>query len=259
MEVNISIFKEHLEELVLRYNVPSYIDNDPIQIPHSFSDPENVAIAGFLASSIAWGNRKSIITNALRMMKLMDNNPYDFVLHASTEELDNCKQFVHRTFNGDDFVDFILMLRSLYTVYGGLHRSFADLWLETGDMRMVLSGFRKRFLEGGHAARCEKHVSNIEKQAACKRLNMFLRWMVRRDSVGVDFGLWTEIPMSALYIPLDVHSGTVARGMGLLQRTQNDWRAVEELNKVLCQLDPMDPVKYDFALFGFGVNEGRMI
>lgn len=256
MQQNISQLKTDLDELVARYNVPSYIDDDPIQIPHSFADAENKAIAGFLTSSIAWGNRKSIITNARRMLVLMDNSPYDFVLHASGEELESCKGFVHRTFNGDDFVDFIVMLRSLYMVHGGLHRCFADLWTETGDMRMVLSGFRKRFLEGGHAARCEKHVSNIEKQAACKRLNMFLRWMVRRDSVGVDFGLWTEIPMSALYIPLDVHSGTVARGMGLLQRTQNDWRAVEELNNVLCQLDPMDPVKYDFALFGFGVNGG---
>ena len=188
------------------------------------------------------------------MMQLMDNAPADFVRHASGHELRGLAGFVHRTFNGGDLRDYVLAIRSLYASCGGIGEFFGQSFARTGDLRLTLAEFRRELLRCDHNPHCEKHLSSIERGAACKRLNMYLRWMVRRDARGVDFGLWPSIPMSALYLPLDVHTGEVARALGLLRRRQNDWRAVEEVTAALRTLDGCDPVRYDFALFGAGMD-----
>ena len=241
--------KELLDGLHDRYNAPDFIADDPISVPHRFERREDIEISGFLAATIAWGNRKSIVRNAGRLMRLMDDAPYDFTVHASEQELNALLNFVHRTFNGADCIAFIRALRRLCSRYGSLGGYFEQTYAATGDLRTVLSRFRTTFWESDHPTRCEKHLSSIDKGAACKRLNMFLKWMVRSDSRGVDFGLWRTIPPSALYLPLDVHTGNTGRALGLLTRRQNDWKAVEEITGSLRRLDPDDPVRYDFALF----------
>lgn len=251
--MNLSEIKSFLDAKVDEYNVPAYIETDPIQVPHQFIQHENIEISAFLTATIAWGQRKSIINNAKKMMQLMDDNPYDFVLNANKKEITRLGNFKHRTFNGTDLKFFVLSLRNIYQNHGGL-KSIFEKSVQEKDVKYALANFRKIFLEFDHEKRSEKHISNITGNASCKRLNMYLRWMVRKDNRGVDFGFW-DIPMSKLYIPLDVHCGNVARKLGILQRKQNDWKAVEELNDVLCKFDPDDPVKYDYALFGLGVFE----
>ena len=246
--------KELLETLHDKYNREDFIEADPISVPHGFTRPEDIEISGFLASTIAWGNRKAIVRSAHRMMSFMDNAPYDFTLNASEEELAALQGYVHRTFNGMDFIAFVRALRHLYTNYGSIGEFFAREYAAHGDMRPVLSSFRREFFSCEHESRCEKHLSSIDKGAACKRLNMYIRWMVRRDGRGVDFGLWSGIPMSALYLPLDLHSGNMGRALGLLSRRQNDWKAVEEITETLRSFDPADPVRYDFSLFGAGID-----
>lgn len=245
---------ELLERWYDRYNRPEFIDDDPVSVPHRFSTRDDREVAGFFAATIAWGNRTTIVRNACRMMQQMDNTPADFVLHASAVELHGLAGFVHRTFNGADFQDFVLALRRLYAAFGGIGAFFEESYARTGDLRPTLAEFRRELLRCDHLPHCEKHLSSIERGAACKRLCMYLRWMVRRDDRGVDFGLWSGIPMSALYLPLDVHSGEVARALGLLERRQNDWRAVEQATAALRALDAEDPVRYDFALFGAGMD-----
>ncbi len=246
--------KELLEELHDRFNREEFIENDPISIPHRYSTHEDREIAGFLAATIAWGNRKAIVKSANRMMGYMDDRPYDFVMNASSEELKNLESYVHRTFNGLDFRDFVMCLRGVCQRHGGVGAYFEKRYLECESIATVLSDFRLEFFGIEHQPRCEKHLSSIDKGAACKRTNMYLRWMVRRDNRGVDFGEWSSIPMSALYIPLDVHSGNVARTLGILTRKQSDWKAVAELTNKLREIDPIDPIKYDFALFGAGID-----
>jgi uncharacterized protein (TIGR02757 family) len=245
--------KSFLDAKVDEFNTPTYIETDPIQIPHQFSVRENIEISAFLTATIAWGQRKSIIKNAKKMMQLMDNNPYQYILNANENELANLDQFKHRTFNGVDLKFFVLSLRNIYMNHGGLKTIFEES-VKKNDVKYALSEFRNIFLKIDHEKRSEKHISSIDKNSAAKRLNMFLRWMVRRDNRGVDFGIW-DIPMLELYIPLDVHCGNVARKLGILQRKQNDWKAVEELMEVLKKFDSNDPVKYDYALFGLGVFE----
>lgn len=245
--------KELLDELHDKYNDTGFIENDPISIPHRYTRTEDIEISGFLAATIAWGNRKAIVKSASRMMDIMGDEPYDFTVNASEAELNMARKFVHRTFNGEDFYHFILSLRALYVNEGGLGGFFQDKWQETQDMRVVLSEFRRRFFSENHPVRCEKHLSSIDKKSACKRLNMYLRWMVRKDGRGVDFGLWDKIPMSDLYLPLDVHAGNMGRALGLLERKQNDWKAVEDITSALRKFDPQDPVRYDYALFGAGI------
>lgn len=242
-----------LEAFYDRYDRTEFIEADPVSVPHRFTERADREIAGFFAATIAWGNRRSIVRNGLRMMQYMDNAPAAFVLHASERELASLAGFVHRTFNGGDFRDFVLALRRLRIDYGGVGAFFERRYAACGDLAAVLAEFRDVFFREAHAPRCEKHLSSVRKGAACKRLNMYLRWMVRRDPRGVDFGLWRSIPPSALYLPLDVHSGEVARALGLLARRQNDWRAVEEVTMALRTFDPDDPVRFDFALFGAGV------
>ncbi len=243
-----------LETLHDTYNRPDFIEDDPVSVPHCFSAREDIEVSGFLSATIAWGNRKAIVKNARRMMDYMDNRPYDFVVSASDKELERLKSFVHRTFNGEDFIHFVLALRKMYHDFDNMGHFFEKEYASTKDMKQVLSRFRICFFSTEHAPHCEKHLSSVDRGAACKRLNMFVRWMVRRDDRGVDFGLWRKIPMSALYLPLDVHSGNVARELELLSRKQNDWKAVEEVTMNLRHFDADDPVRYDFSLFGAGIH-----
>ncbi|MCQ2370353.1 MAG: TIGR02757 family protein [Paludibacteraceae bacterium] len=247
--------KELLDGLYRRYNTPDFIEPDPISIPHSFSKKEDIEISGFFASTIAWGNRKAIVKSANRMMDYMGREPYRFVTEASNKEIESLGTFVHRTFSGEDFRAFVLMMRAVCAKYGSLGNFFEQSYSQTGDIRRVLSNFRTEFLCAEHNPHADKHISSIDKGAACKRLCMYLRWMVRHDDGGVDFGLWRRIPASALYLPLDVHSGNISRQLGLLSRKQSDWKAVEEVTSALRIFDPSDPAKYDFALFGVGINQ----
>lgn len=247
--------KSFLDEKTELYNQPGFIDTDPIQIPHLFSQKEDIEIAGFLAATIAWGNRKMIINNAKKMMALMGNAPYDFVMSHSENHLESLENFVHRTFNGKDFAGFIKSLQNIYQNHSGLEAVFAKNQ-ESDSIQKSISCFKKIFFETEHLPRTEKHISDPINGSAAKRINMYLRWMCRQDNKGVDLGIWKSIPMHKLSCPLDVHSGNVARKLGLLSRKQNDAKALAELDTSLRKLDSNDPVKYDFALFGLGVFEG---
>ena len=247
--------KDFLDEKVHLYNHPNFIESDPIQIPHLYSLKEDIEIAGFLSATIAWGNRKMIITNAKKMMDLMGNSPYDFVMNHQTHHLEDLEKFVHRTFNGTDFQSFIQSLQNIYKNHEGLESVFAKNQSET-DLQASISAFKTVFFELPHLSRTEKHISDPMNNSAAKRINMFLRWMVRQDAKGVDLGIWKSISPAKLSCPLDIHSGTIARKLGLLTRKQNDGKALTELDFNLRKFDSKDPVKYDFALFGLGVFEG---
>ena len=246
--------KDFLDVKVRQYNSSGFLQDDPIQVPHSFSKKEDIEISGFLTATIAWGNRKSIIQNALKMMDLLDGEPYNFIMEAQESEIERFSGFVHRTFNDTDLTYFVRALRYIYKNHSGLEELFA-LHAEPDSLQPSIAAFKKTFFEIPHPKRSVKHVSDPSRGSAAKRINMFLRWMVRRDSTGVDFGIWKTISPAQLSCPLDVHSGRVARKLGLLKRKQNDARAVRELDLNLRKLDAQDPVKYDFALFGLGVFE----
>jgi len=252
---NLSDIKDFLEEKALYYNRLEFIDTDPIQVPHLFNNPEDIEIAAFLTAILAWGQRKTIISKARLLLKLMDNTPSDFIRHAGKTDLKLFRSFAHRTFNGTDAAYFVCAIRHIILTYGSLQHLFENIFLQTSDIKDTLQQFRKIFFKLPYQLRTTKHIPDISRGSTGKRINLFLRWMVRRDNKGVDFGLWKKIPPSALYIPLDTHSGSVARKTGLLARKTNDWQAVEELTSVLRSFDPYDPVKYDFALFGLGVFE----
>jgi uncharacterized protein (TIGR02757 family) len=244
-----------LDEALDTYNRIEFINNDPIQIPHRFSKKEDIEVSGFFAASLAWGNRKSIIQNTSKLMEWMDNAPHEFVLHHSKEDLKPFERFVHRIFNGMDCLFFISALRNLYLKHGGLEAAFNPKDIkEVPRLKDRIHHFRNAFISVKHLQRSEKHLSDPLKNSSSKRLCMYLRWMVRHDKRKVDFGIWKSIEASELYLPLDIHTGNVGRQLGLLQRTQNDWKAVEEITENLRQFDARDPVKYDFALFGLGVN-----
>ena len=246
--------KEFLDAKVLEYNHPKFLEDDPLQIPHLYNQKEDIEISAFLTATIAWGNRKSIINNATRLMGLMGNTPYDFVMNHSQDDLDVLSHFVHRTFNGTDLGYFVTSLQNIYKNHGGLEAVFSE-YQGKDTMQPAISNFKELFFELPHQNRTQKHVSDPNKGSAAKRINMFLRWMVRDNSTGVDFGLWKDISPAKLSCPLDVHSGNVARKLNLLKRKQNDAKALQELDKNLRKLDATDPVKYDFALFGLGVFE----
>ncbi len=244
-----------LEEKYFQYNNPKFIESDPISIPHRFNKKEDIEIAGFLAATIAWGQRISIIKNASKMMELMDDAPHEFILNA--EPVDYCRfeKFVHRTYNGEDCTFFLKSLQNIYKNHNGLESVFSKKIVDGYGIKDSIIYFRNVFIELKPDKRTLRHISDPEKNSAAKRINMFLRWMVRKDNAGVDFGIWKSIRPSQLFCPLDVHSGNVGRKLGLLKRNQNDWKAVEELTGSLLAFDPNDPVKYDFALFGLGVFE----
>ena len=246
--------KAFLDEKAAQYECLDFISADPIQIPHSFTKKEDIEISGFLAATIAWGNRKSIITNAQKMMGLMDNAPHDFVLHHQEKDLKRFEGFVHRTFNAEDMSYFVRALKHIYTQHHGLEAVFAHATQKT-DLQTAIHHFKQLFFSLSHPNRTQKHISDPLKGSAAKRLNMYLRWMVRSDKKGVDFGLWKSISPAQLSCPLDVHSGNVARKLKLLKRKQNDAKALVELDHNLRKMDAQDPVKYDFALFGLGVFE----
>lgn len=252
MKLNKTDLKEFLDEKAKLYNNPKFIETDPIQIPHQFSLKEDIEISSFLVATIAWGNRKMIINNGFRMMELMGNSPYDFVMSHKETDLEIFNGFVHRTFNETDFKYFIKSLKNIYTNHNGLESVFNT---ENNSLQHTISEFKKLFFEIEHPTRTTKHISDPLKGSAAKRLNMWLRWLCRNDNNGVDFGLWKNVNPSQLSCPLDVHSGNVARKLGLLTRKQNDAKALLELDTSLRKLDPKDPVKYDFALFGLGVFE----
>lgn len=238
------------------YNRPEFIPDDPISIPHGFSCKEDIEIAGFLTAVISWGVRKTIITNARKLMQLMDHSPYEFTMNASATDKKALLKFVHRTFNGSDCQYFIESLRNIYDRHGGLEKVFAyGSSASTTDVKNGLIRLKKMFFETPHLPRTTKHLADPAQGSAAKRMNMYLRWMVRKDDRGVDFGIWETVGMDRLYCPLDVHSGHVARTLGLLTRKANDWSAVEELTGQLRLFSPKDPVRYDFALFGMGMME----
>ena len=247
--------KEFLDAKVEQYNHPRFIESDPIQVPHLFSKKEDIEIAGFLTATIAWGNRKSIINNANRMMNLLDHSPHDFIINHRDSDLETLKPFVHRTFNGDDFIQFIKSLKHIYAKHNGLEAIFSK-YSEAINLQHSIHQLKTHFFEIDHLERTKKHVSDPLKNSAAKRINMYLRWMIRDDNNGVDFGIWNSISPALLSCPLDVHSGNVARKLKLLKRKQNDGKALLELDNALRKMDANDPVKYDFALFGLGVFEG---
>ncbi|MDX2362862.1 MAG: TIGR02757 family protein [Crocinitomicaceae bacterium] len=242
--------KEYLDFKVQQYNTPLFIESDPIQLPHRFTKKEDIEIVAFLVSTIAWGKRNMIIRSGERLIDIMGNDPYNFI---QSYEPDHHLKFVHRTFNSIDLDFYFRSLQHIYAT-GGLENTFTPHSDYHGIQGYIVN-FRERFLETPHEHRSEKHLSNPAKNSAAKRLNMFLRWMVRNDKCGVDFGIWNSIPMSELYIPLDVHTANVSRSLNLLTRKQNDWKALEKIMSTLKELDPNDPSKYDFALFGIGAFE----
>ena len=254
MALDITEIKDFLDEKVTEYNHPQFIETDPIQIPHRYVNKEDIEISAFLTATIAWGNRKIIIANASKLMQIMGNSPYDFIMNHNESQIDRLADFVHRTFNGEDLIYFIKSLKNIYRVHNGLEALFhTDAGKAT--LQESIHHFKNIFFELEHQKRTEKHISDPLKGSAAKRINMFLRWMVRSDAAGVDFGIWKSISPSQLSCPLDTHSGKVARKLGLLQRKQNDAKALIELDQSLRKLDPIDPVKYDYALFGLGVFE----
>jgi len=243
--------KDFLEEKVIQYNNPKFIESDPIQIPHRYSSKEDIEISAFLTATIAWGNRKMIIKNAQKLMDLMGNSPFDFIMEWKPGKYED---FVHRTFNSTDLHFFMASLQHIYQKHQGLETLFTK-YAEADNLQSSIHHFKRHFFELEHPLRTTKHISDPYKGSSAKRINMFLRWKVRQDNSGVDFGIWTKISPAVLSCPLDVHSGKVARKLGLLSRSQNDAKALKELDGSLRKMDPGDPVKYDFALFGLGVFE----
>ena len=254
VNIDFSELKDLLDEKYLQYNTLDFIETDPISIPHLFSKKEDIEISAFLAATMAWGQRPTTIKNAKKLVELMEYTPLDFILNFTTADLKRFESFKHRTFNGIDCVFFLQSLQNIYTKYHGLERVFSS---DFSNIESAIHHFRQVFFEIEHPQRTQKHVANPMTGSSAKRINMFLRWMVRKKQPnGVDFGIWKKISPAMLQCPLDVHTGNVGRKLGLLQRQQNDWKAVQELTKSLRKFDPTDPVKYDFALFGLGVFDG---
>lgn len=244
-----------LDRKVAEYNRPSFIPDDPVSVPHTFNRRQDIEIAGFFAAIFSWGNRTTIISKSTGLMRLMDLSPYQFILHHSDKELRQLLSFKHRTFNPTDLLYFIEFFRHHYERYDSLEDAFL-LGSPSYETGAALTAFHHYFFSLELVPpRTRKHIATPERNSSCKRLNMFLRWMVRKDDKGVDFGLWNRIPPSQLICPLDLHVARVAKRFGLLTRTPTDWTAALELTQNLALLDPEDPVKYDFALFGLGVME----
>lgn len=245
---------EFLLEKAHQFNHSDFIEQDPISIPHQFSLKQDVEISAFLVSTIAWGNRKSIINSSKKMVNYLENTPYDFIKNHSKKDLEKIPKSIHRTFSKDDFVFFITSLKDIYSKFDSLEEVFIvkDNFLE--NYKNAIIQFRKEFFTNNEQHRSQKHLGNPLKNSSCKRMNMFLRWMVRKDNKGVDFGIWNQLSPKYLSCPLDVHSGNIARKLGILKRTINDGKAVDELDMELRKISPEDPVLLDFALFGLGVT-----
>ncbi len=254
MNLSKTELKNFLDQKVRQYNNPKFIESDPIQIPHRFTQKEDIEIIAFLVATIAWGNRKSIIKSGQKLTEITGESPYDFVINYDATQQQKCNGFVHRTFNAVDLDFFFRSIQHIYKNHGGLEVVFKNHATKK-SIQPAISSFKNLFFSIPHPARTQKHISNPQKNSAAKRINMFLRWMVRNDGAGVDFGIWKSISPAILSCPLDVHSGNIARKLGLLTRKQNDAKALNELDTSLRKLDTHDPVKYDYALFGLGVFE----
>jgi uncharacterized protein (TIGR02757 family) len=253
----LAALKEFLDKEVEKYNHVSFISEDPISIPHKFSSIQDREIIGLWIALLAWGNRKSILTSGTRLLNLMDDAPHDFIMNHKEKDRNRFEKFVHRTFNSEDAIYFLEFFQNYYSDQESLELAFCA-GLNQGDQNIsnALIHFRNIFIQYANPPRRTlKHISTPEKNSRCKRLLMFLRWMVRDDEKGVDFGIWKKIKPSQLLLPLDVHVGKVARQLGMLKREQSDWKAVLELSQFCSNLDPLDPVKYDFALFGIGLSQ----
>ncbi len=247
--------REFLEEQVAIYNRPAFIENDPISIPHGFTKRQDIEISGFIAAVLAWGQRKTIINKCQEFFGYMDDAPYDFVRSHQADDLKPFLNFKHRTFNATDALYFIAFLQDFYQRHDSLEDAFLTGIYDSETIESGLIGFRQQFFSlPDFPERTQKHIATPARNSACKRLSMFLRWMVRKDDKGVDFGLWQRIRPAQLVCPCDVHVDRVARQLGLITRRQTDWRTALELTERLRQLDPDDPVKYDFALFGLGIG-----
>lgn len=249
--------KDFLDEKIIQYNQPGFITLDPISIPHRFSKKQDIEISGFFAAILAWGQRKTIINKCLELFTLMDNAPHDFLLHHQEEDLKSLLNFKHRTFNEVDTLYFVHFLSWYYKRFESLEDAFLiGQTGQTDSMESILTRFHEYFFSLPDApSRTKKHIATPVRKAACKRINMYLRWMVRVDDKGVDFGLWKRIKPAQLICPCDLHVDRVARKLGLITRKQTDWQTALELTERLREFDPVDPVKYDFALFGLGVEE----
>lgn len=253
--------KAFLDKKVAEYNRPAFIADDPISVPHSFTLRQDIEIAGFFAAIFAWGNRTTIIQKTRQLLQLMDLAPYQFVMQHADEDLRRLLHFKHRTFNATDLLYFIAFLRHHYGRYDSLEDAFLLPWEDRSPgegwmAQKALSAFYHYFFALDDAPpRTHKHIATPEKRSGCKRINMFLRWMVRHDGNGVDFGIWHRIPASRLVCPVDLHVARVAKRFGLLDRPASDWPAALQLTEQLLIFDSQDPVKYDFALFGLGVME----
>jgi uncharacterized protein (TIGR02757 family) len=250
--------QEILWERVKQYNRSTFIDDDPISIPHRFSQKKDIEISAFFAATLAWGQRKTIIKSTNTLMSIFDNAPFDFISHVTESEIEGIPKFVHRTFNTEDLKFFIRFFKRHYSEHESLEAGFfPQRTKEIGAVKLGLIHFHNTFFEGHLASRTKKHVSTPSKNSACKRLNMFLRWMVRPND-GVDFGLWNNIDASQLMIPLDVHVQRVAINLGLISSEKSNWATCEQLTEQLCLLHPSDPTIFDYALFGFGVEERQI-
>lgn len=249
--------KEFLDQTYLKYSTTDFIPHDPISIPHRFSRKQDIEIAGFFAAIFAWGNRKTIIQKCTELLQRMDMSPYEFVLHANEKDLRSMVGFKHRTFNDTDLLYCLHFFNHWYHQHDSLESAFLSKnFSKNTSIEHGLIQFRSHFFSLPDAPeRTQKHVSSPLQHSACKRLNMYLRWMVRKDKTGIDFGIWRQIKPSQLVCPLDLHVQRVATHLGLLTRTQSDWRAAIELTNELKQLDPKDPVKYDIALFALGTHQ----
>ncbi|WP_317169006.1 TIGR02757 family protein [Perlabentimonas gracilis] len=247
--------KQFLDEKYLQYASPQFIETDPIQIPKAYSRKEDIEIAGFLAATISWGQRPQIIKSAKKLMEQMGESPYEFIIDSTNNDIKALSSFYYRTFNGTDCTAFLKSLKKIYCNDKSIESLFTNGYIATRTIKGAINHFRCSFIDDSFPKRSTKHLSNPMAGSAAKRINMFLRWMVRPPKENVDFGLWASIPPSALMLPLDVHSGRVARRLGILNRKQSDWKAVEEVTAKLRTFDPSDPIKYDFALFGLGVFE----
>lgn len=249
--------KDFLEAKVVQFNHPDFIALDPISIPHRFSKKQDIEIAGFFAAVLAWGQRKTIINKCLELMTMMDNAPHDFIINHTEQDLKPLLKFKHRTFNDIDTLYFVHFFKTFYQQHQSLELAFTQGYEDREDIMFdLLVNFRQIFFNDPIApSRTGKHIATPARKAACKRINMFLRWMVRKDDEGVDFGIWDTIQPSQLICPCDVHVDRVGRKLGLITRKQTDWLTAIELTENLREFDPLDPVKYDFALFGLGVEE----
>jgi len=245
--------KQFLDKKVGEYNQLSFIKDDPVSVPHRFVKKQDIEIAGLFAAVFSWGNRTTIINKSNELLQRMGNSPYQFILYGTNTDLKKLKGFKHRTFTEDDLYYFTDFLKRHYQKNDSLETAFFPV--KGMDAESGLNHFRKQFFSGEHLRRTEKHIASPQQKSACKRLNMFLRWMVRKDNKGVDFGIWNNIKPSQLICPLDVHVARVARKLGMITRMQNDWQTALELTEALRNLDKHDPVKYDFALFNLGINE----